>query len=62
MKKLTKDMMGYGNDVKLPNNPVPDMKKESMKEKMPMGKKMEEKLEGGKSEGTCYSHDRKSYQ
>ena len=62
MKKLTKDMMGYGNDVKLPSNPVPDMKKESMKEKMPMGKKMEEKFEGGKMEGSCYTHDRKSSQ
>ena len=61
MQKLSKDMAGYGNTAKMSANPAPDMKKESMKEKMPM-KKMEEKFEGGKQEGTCYTHDRKSSQ
>jgi hypothetical protein len=63
MQKLSKDMAGYGNTAKMSANPAPDMKKESMKEKMPMKKMgMEEKFEGGKSSGLCYSHDRKSSQ
>ena len=63
MQKLSKDMAGYGNTAKMSANPVPDMKKESMKEKMPMKKMgMEEKFEGGKREESCYSHDRKSSQ
>jgi len=63
MQKLTKDMAGYGNTAKMAGNPTPDMKKESMKEKMPMKKMgMEEKFEGGKKEQSCYSHDRKSNQ
>jgi len=66
MKKLTKDMMGYGNDVKMPGNPVPDMKSNgSVKNNIPnamTNKGKEEKFEGGKREGSCYTHDRKSYQ
>jgi len=67
MKKLTKDMMGYGNSAKMAGNPTPDMKSNgSVKNNIPnamtnkMGK--EEKFEGGKKEGSCYTHDRKSYQ
>jgi hypothetical protein len=65
--KLTKDMAGYGNTAKMSGNPVPDMKSNgSVKNNIPnamtnkMGK--DEKFEGGKQEGTCYVHDRKSSQ
>jgi hypothetical protein len=66
MKKLTKDMMGYGNSAKMAGNPVPDMKSNgSVKNNIPnamTNKGKEEKFEGGKREGSCYTHDRKSYQ
>ena len=58
---------GYGNDVKMAGNPAPDMKSNgSVKNRIPdamtnkVGK--DAKFEGGKSSGTCYTHDRKSYQ
>ena len=58
---------GYGNDVKMAGNPAPDMKSNgSTKNRIPdamtnkVGK--DSKFEGGKSSGTCYTHDRKSYQ
>jgi hypothetical protein len=58
---------GYGNDVKMGGNPAPDMKSNgSVKNRIPdamtnkVGK--DAKFDGGKSSGTCYTHDRKSYQ
>lgn len=67
MKQMTKDMTGYGSSAKLAGNPTPDMKSNgSVKNRIPnamtnkMGK--DEKFEGGKQEGTCYTHDRKSCQ
>jgi hypothetical protein len=67
MHKLTKDMAGYGNTAKMAGNPTPDMKsKGSVKNNIPdamtnkVGK--DEKFEGGKSMGVCYTHDRKSSQ
>jgi hypothetical protein len=67
MKQMTKDMAGYGNTAKMAGNPTPDMKsKGSVKNNIPnaMTNKTgaDNKCEGGKSSGVCYTHDRKSYQ
>ena len=58
---------GYGNSAKMAGNPAPEMKSNgSVKNRIPdamtnkVGK--DAKFEGGKSSGTCYTHDRKSYQ
>jgi hypothetical protein len=58
---------GYGNNVKMGGNPAPEMKSNgSVKNRIPdamtnkVGK--DAKFDGGKSSGTCYTHDRKSYQ
>lgn len=58
---------GYGNNAKLVGNPAPEMKSNgSVKNRIPnamtnnVGK--DNKCEGGKSSGICYTHDRKSYQ
>jgi hypothetical protein len=70
MAKMDKDQpagYGYGNNVKMGGNPAPEMKSNgSVKNRIPdamtnkVGK--DSKFEGGKSSGTCYTHDRKSYQ
>jgi hypothetical protein len=68
MAKMDKDQpAGYGNNVKMAGNPAPDMKSNgSVKNNIPnamtnkVGKDCS--FEGGKMNGTCYTHDRKSYQ
>jgi hypothetical protein len=58
---------GYGNKVKMAGNPAADMKSNgsvknnipnAMTNKMPVGNE----CTGGKSNGVCYTHDRKCYQ
>ena len=58
---------GYGNKAKMAGNPAPDMKSNgSVKNNIPnamtnkVGKDCS--FDGGKMSGTCYTHDRKSYQ
>ena len=58
---------GYGAQVSMKGNPAPDMKSNgsvknntpnAMTNKMPSGNE----CTGGKSNGVCYTHDRKCYQ
>ena len=58
---------GYGTTATMAGNPAPEMKKTGMvKKNIPdamtnqTGKDM--KFEGGKMNGICYTHDRKSCQ
>lgn len=58
---------GYGNKATMSGNPAPDMKSNgSVKNNIPnamtnkVGKDCS--FDGGKMSGTCYTHDRKSYQ
>ena len=58
---------GYGNNVKMAGNPAVDMKSNgSVKNNIPnamtnkVGKDCS--FEGGKMNGVCYTHARKSYQ
>jgi len=58
---------GYGTKVTMAGNPAAETKSNGMaKNRIPdamtnkVGK--DEKFEGGKSSGVCYTHDRKSYQ
>jgi hypothetical protein len=58
---------GYGNQVKMAGNPAPDMKKTGMVKKnipdaMTNQTGKDAKFDGGKMNGCCYTHDRKSYQ
>ena len=58
---------GYGNSAKMAGNPAPEMKPNgSVKNRIPdamtnkVGKDCS--FEGGKMNGVCYTHARKSYQ
>jgi hypothetical protein len=58
---------GYGNKAKMAGNPAPDMKSNgSVKNNIPnaMTNKMSggNECTGGKSNGVCYTHNRKSCQ
>jgi hypothetical protein len=58
---------GYGAQVSMPGNAGADMKKTGMVKKnipdaMTNQTGKDAKFDGGKMNGCCYTHDRKSYQ
>jgi len=64
---MKNESKGYGTKVSMPGNSAPEMKSNgSVKNNIPKAMTnmvgADKKFDGGKSNGVCYTHDRKCYQ